>query len=82
MIALIGAIFLASVLGSFHCAGMCGAFLAVASGAPGGRAKRQVLLQGAYHAGRLVSYTALGAAAGAAGGLVDLGGTLASRGEA
>jgi sulfite exporter TauE/SafE len=77
MIGLIAAIFLASVLGSFHCAGMCGAFLAIAGGAPGGGAPRQAQLQGAYHLGRLVSYTALGAAAGAAGKLINVASALA-----
>ena len=78
MIALIGAIFLASVLGSFHCAGMCGAFLAIAIGADrlsGWR--RAAMLQGAYHAGRLISYASLGAAVGAAGHLVNLAGAMA-----
>ena len=77
MIALIGAILAASLLGSFHCAGMCGAFLAVATGDPRSGWKRHALLQSAYHGGRLASYTALGAAAGAAGGLANLAGTLA-----
>ena len=77
MIALIGAILAASLLGSFHCAGMCGAFLAVASGDVREGWKRHALLQSAYHGGRLVSYAALGAAAGAAGGLANLTGTLA-----
>ena len=81
MTALVGAIFLASLLGSFHCAGMCGAFLAIAAGnvdpATSGGWRRQFTLQGAYHAGRLVTYLLLGAAAGTVGRLVDLAGTLA-----
>jgi sulfite exporter TauE/SafE len=77
MLALIAAILLASVLGSFHCAGMCGAFLAIASGAPGGGTRRQAMLQGSYHLGRLLSYTALGASAGAAGKLINVAGALA-----
>jgi sulfite exporter TauE/SafE len=76
MTALTIAIFTASVLGSFHCAGMCGAFLAVATGDLGGRAGRP-FLQTAYHLGRLVSYLSLGAAAGAAGGVVNIAGGLA-----
>lgn len=78
MIALVAAIFLASVLGSFHCAGMCGAFLAIATGAD--RAfgwRRAAILQAAYHVGRLVSYASLGAAVGAAGRLVNVAGALA-----
>lgn len=65
-------IFIASVLGSFHCAGMCGAFLALA----GQGAARQWQAQAAYHAGRLVTYVALGAAAGTAGKLLNLAGVL------
>jgi len=77
MTLLIWAIFLASVLGSFHCAGMCGAFLAIAIGEPKSSWRRQAALQGAYHVGRLISYTALGAAAGAAGSLLNIAGALA-----
>lgn len=77
MIALIGAILAASLLGSFHCAGMCGAFVAVAGGDVRAGWRRHGSLQLAYHAGRLASYAALGAAAGAAGGLANLAGTLA-----
>lgn len=76
MFAMVGAIFIASLLGSFHCAGMCGAFLAVASGGNRG-ARRQATLQGAYHLGRLTTYTLLGAAAGAAGRFLDLASALA-----
>ena len=78
MIALIGAIFLASVLGSFHCAGMCGAFLAIATGADRTAGfRRGAALQAAYHGGRLISYTCLGAAVGAAGQLVNVAGRFA-----
>jgi hypothetical protein len=75
MTALIAGVFLASLLGSLHCAGMCGAFLAIAVNGLGdatGRPGRQFPLQAAYHGGRLVTYTLLGAAAGAAGHLIDL----------
>jgi sulfite exporter TauE/SafE len=75
MLPLIGAIFVASLLGSLHCAGMCGAFVAVAVGGEGKGAPSWA--QAAYHGGRLVSYMALGAAAGAAGGLVNVAGGLA-----
>ncbi|MEM9916063.1 MAG: sulfite exporter TauE/SafE family protein [Planctomycetota bacterium] len=75
MTALVVAVFLASVLGSLHCVGMCGAFLAIAfTDVPSaGRWRLSV----AYHGGRLVTYTALGVAAGSAGSLLDLGGALA-----
>ena len=77
MTALTIAIFTASILGSFHCAGMCGAFLAVATGDLGGGGAGRPVLQTAYHVGRLVSYLCLGAAAGAAGGVVNIAGGLA-----
>lgn len=63
-------ILLASLLGSFHCAGMCGAFVAFAVGTGQGAGKWRT--QAAYHGGRLATYAALGAAAGGMGGLVDL----------
>ena len=61
MTALVVAVFLASALGSLHCVGMCGAFLAIAfTDVPSaGRWRLSV----AYHGGRLVTYTALGVAA-------------------
>ncbi len=73
---LITAVFLASLLGSLHCAGMCGAFLALAVD-DRGNWRRHVLLQGAYHGGRLLSYLTLGIAAGAVGRLINLGSALA-----
>lgn len=81
MLALIGTILAASLLGSLHCAGMCGAFVAFAvGGREAGSAKGQgpgrVALQMAYHGGRLVTYVALGTLAGAVGSMVNLGGSL------
>ena len=76
MTSLILAIFLASLLGSLHCAGMCGAFIAVAVD-DRGNWRRHTLLQAAYHGGRLISYVCLGIAAGAAGRLLNIGGALA-----
>lgn len=72
MTSLIAAIFVASLLGSLHCVGMCGAFVALAVGDTRGWRPAA-----AYHGGRLVSYALLGAAAGAAGQLIDLAGSLA-----
>lgn len=79
MIALVSAIFLASLVGSLHCAGMCGAFVAIACGQTGGpRGPRDAArLQAAYHLGRLVTYLALGITAGTAGHLLDIAGSLA-----
>lgn len=63
MIALVAGVLAASLLGSAHCAGMCGGF--VCFYASDGRAR--LAAHAAYHAGRLVSYLALGLAAGAFG---------------
>lgn len=62
MIAILAAAFLAGLLGSMHCVGMCGAFAASCTRARGGLA--------AWHVGRVATYTALGALAGAAGRLL------------
>ncbi|MFI5378229.1 MAG: sulfite exporter TauE/SafE family protein [Tepidisphaerales bacterium] len=77
MLPLIATILIASLLGSLHCVGMCGAFVAVAAGDHKSSTGRHALLQGAYHGGRLVTYTLLGLAAGAAGATVNLGAALA-----
>lgn len=80
MIGTLGGVALASLLGSAHCAGMCGAIATVSlepaggGGTAGGRRARAAV---AYHAGRLVSYVALGAVAGGVGTVVDMGGDLA-----
>ena len=69
----------ASVLGSVHCAGMCGGFVAIVSDGVAGRTRW--LSQLAYHAGRLVSYATLGAVAGTLGRAVDLAGSAAGVGR-
>jgi sulfite exporter TauE/SafE len=76
MTALVVTIFLASLAGSLHCAGMCGAFVALSVGGEPRGAGGHLAVQGAYHGGRLVTYTALGAAAGALGGGLDLTGAV------
>ncbi len=63
----------ASLLGSLHCAGMCGGFVAFYVGAPG-RGDGASIGHVAYNLGRLAAYTALGAVAGALGASLDLGG--------
>ncbi|MFG0257534.1 MAG: sulfite exporter TauE/SafE family protein [Phycisphaerales bacterium JB043] len=63
----------ASVLGSLHCAGMCGAFVLVAVGADG-QPRAPLSLHASYHLGRLTTYTTLGVLAGALGSAIDLGG--------
>jgi sulfite exporter TauE/SafE len=68
-------VFLASIAGSLHCVGMCGAFVAMSVGGAGEAGPvwhRSV----AYHGGRFLTYSLLGAAAGALGAAVNLGGYL------
>jgi sulfite exporter TauE/SafE len=83
MDSLLPAVFAASLVGSMHCVGMCGPLLAVALGAErtpdGNQGSRPTVtqLQLAYHGARGLGYAVLGALAGAAGQLVDLGGALA-----
>ncbi len=64
----------ASLLGSLHCAGMCGAFLAIAMGDP---LAPRFQTQCAYHGGRLATYVGLGLVAGLAGQTLNLAGKLA-----
>jgi sulfite exporter TauE/SafE len=69
----------ASLLGSLHCAAMCGGFVCFyATGLPAGRAPlHRAAPHAAYNVGRLVSYVLLGAVAGALGAQVDRAGALA-----
>jgi sulfite exporter TauE/SafE len=62
MIELAGAALVAGLMGSPHCVGMCGGFAGACSATRGGAA--------AWSLGRLLTYGALGAAGGAAGGLI------------
>lgn len=72
MLALAGTVFLASLVGSAHCAGMCGAFVCFYAGAD---ARASAWGHAAYNGGRLVSYLLLGAIAGALGAGVEQVGT-------
>jgi len=69
--ALVATAFVVGLLGGVHCMAMCGGVVAALGmrragvGAPGGGVLRQL----AYNGGRLTTYAALGAAAGAVGGL-------------
>lgn len=66
-------IFVASLLGSLHCAGMCGGFVAFYAG----HAKQRLLAHFAYNVGRLSTYLVLGALAGMLGSKINsLGGLL------
>jgi len=71
MIALVG-ILAASAVGSIHCVAMCGPL----AGLQGGT--RSLRLALTHSVGRLTTYVALGAAAGAIGSAVNLAGHLAS----
>lgn len=59
LIATLGAALAASLIGSLHCAAMCGGFAALCGGAD-----RRPLSIAAYNLGRLASYLTLGALAG------------------
>lgn len=63
--ATLGALFLAGLLGGGHCAAMCGGI----AGALSGRQQAGLGLQLAYNLGRIASYAAAGALAGAVGAL-------------
>jgi hypothetical protein len=68
------------LLGGFgHCVGMCSPFVLFVSrryAPPDGGRSAAFAAQGWYTAGRVVTYAALGAAAGALGGVVELAGGL------
>lgn len=77
MVTLFATVWLASLMGSLHCAGMCGPFVAFAVGsAPTRGANSAMPLHVAYHGGRLTTYLLLGAAAGTLGAALDLSGGL------
>ena len=69
MTALALTVLAASLVGSLHCAGMCGGFVAFYTGAGG---RRQGLGHAAYNLGRLAAYATLGALAGTLGAALDL----------
>jgi uncharacterized protein len=73
--AFIGTVFVASLVGSLHCAGMCGAFVALAVGVDEKKPVSRARLHAAYNGGRFVTYTALGVLAGTIGRAADMGGS-------
>ncbi|GMU81752.1 MAG: hypothetical protein AMXMBFR47_16230 [Planctomycetota bacterium] len=84
MLTLVATVLIASLLGSLHCAGMCGAFVAVAVDCggrvtlgPGLRREPQWPMHLAYHGGRLLTYMTLGVISGALGAAIDAGGAFA-----
>lgn len=76
MTALIITVFVASLLGSLHCAGMCGPLVALALGAGEPDSPSRTRLQLLYHGGRLVTYALVGVIFGAIGTMIQSGGTL------
>ena len=73
MIALAASVFFAALLGSAHCAGMCGGLACFVAG--GGEPDVRGTV--GYNVGRLLAYAALGALAGMAGAGFDRAGQLA-----
>jgi uncharacterized protein len=72
------AVFVASLLGSFHCACMCGPIAIWSSGTGSSQStKMQVAKVSGYHTGRLITYLTLGAIAGLAGTAVGYAGETA-----
>ena len=77
MTPLLATVFAASLVGSMHCIGMCGPFVAFYSGADGSAGARRLLSHAAYSGGRLLTYVIFGLAAGAIGAVLDVAGSLA-----
>ena len=66
------------LIGSIHCAQMCGPVVLAYSMAMGPQPPaRMALAHGSYNAGRILTYSALGAVAGALGHAMCLAGKLA-----
>ncbi|MCB9555773.1 MAG: sulfite exporter TauE/SafE family protein [Deltaproteobacteria bacterium] len=78
MFPLLVSIFVASLLGSLHCVGMCGGFVAFYAGGSQQTRRARWLAHLAYNAGRLVTYLGLGGVAGLLGAGIDRMGRLAS----
>ncbi len=77
MIGTASSILVASLVGSAHCAGMCGGFVCFYTGSASGTDATSVRAHAMYNVGRLTSYLSLGAIAGAIGGGVTSLGALA-----
>lgn len=89
MLTILSAVFVASVLGSMHCVGMCGPFAALATTQPSARPGQVHLpvvgamhTTMAYNVGRLLTYVTMGLIAGGVGMLVQRGGSLVGLPEA
>ncbi len=76
------AVLVASLLGSLHCAAMCGPFVCFyAADDPAASWRSGMAGHAAYNIGRLISYVTLGLIAGALGGMLDRAGMLAGVGR-
>ena len=76
MTELIVTVVVASLLGSLHCVGMCGGFVAFYASDHGGpvSGRSQWAAHAAYNLGRLATYVTLGAVAGSIGAALNLAG--------
>jgi len=74
---LVWSVLAASLIGSPHCAGMCGGFAWLAAPGPAARLRPTAL----YHGARLAGYAAIGAIAGLLGSGLDRIGALAGLGR-
>jgi sulfite exporter TauE/SafE len=72
-VALLGTVFLTSVLGSVHCAAMCGPLVSACHAG----ADRRGRTDAAYHSARGLSYAVLGGSSGGVGAAVDWAGAAA-----
>ncbi len=77
MFVLLGTVFIASLLGSLHCVGMCGPFALIAGASPE-RRKAAIGPTFAYSGGRLVTYSIVGLVFGALGLALNRGTSFAS----
>ncbi|MCG6949052.1 MAG: sulfite exporter TauE/SafE family protein [Acidobacteria bacterium] len=77
VVGLLLTVIVASLVGSLHCVGMCGPFVAFYSGADGSGGARRLLSHTAYSGGRLLTYAVFGLAAGSVGAALDVAGSLA-----
>ncbi len=75
-------VLVASLVGSIHCAAMCGAFVCLYSGTSAPRGVAGMHGHAAYNLGRLASYVTLGLLAGSLGARVDAVGQFAGIGRA
>jgi len=80
-VTLLAGVLIASLVGSIHCAAMCGGFVCAYAGAGSPRGLANLPAHLAYNGGRLVSYLTLGLVAGAIGARVDDLGRLAGLGR-